>query len=107
MMHPTPYPAPAFSLTDTDGAVHSLEDYIGRWVILYFYPKDDTPGCTTEACSFRDNNDKLLQKKAVVLGVSRDASKSHAKFTEKHALNFTLLTDPDHAVMDAYGAWGK
>ena len=103
----TPYPAPTFSLKDTEGNTHSLDQYRGKWVVLYFYPKDDTPGCTTEACSFRDSHELLLAKEAVVLGVSRDDAASHEKFMNKYSLPFPLLSDPDHAVMDAYGAWGK
>lgn len=102
-----PYSAPNFSLSDTEGNTHTLDQYRGKWVVLYFYPKDDTPGCTVEACSFRDVHDAILAKKAVVLGVSRDDAKSHEKFASKHALPFPLLSDPDHSVMDAYGAWGK
>lgn len=107
MSSTTPYPAPAFSLTDTEGTLHTLDQYKGKWVVLYFYPKDDTPGCTVEACSFRDMYEKILEKKAIVLGVSRDDAASHEKFATKHSLTFPLLSDPDHAVMDAYGAWGK
>ena len=103
----TPYPAPTFSLKDTEGNTHTLDQYRGKWVVLYFYPKDDTPGCTTEACSFRDSHELLLAKEAVVLGVSRDDAASHEKFMNKYSLPFPLLSDPDHAVMDAYGAWGK
>ncbi len=102
-----PYTAPAFSLQGNDGHEHSLFDYRGQWVVLYFYPKDDTPGCTVEACSFRDFSQGLLAQKAVVIGVSRDTIKSHQSFIGKHSLNFILLSDPEHAVMDAYGAWGK
>ena len=102
-----PSPAPTFSLKDTEGNTHTLDQYRGKWVVLYFYPKDDTPGCTTEACSFRDSHELLLAKEAVVLGVSRDDAASHEKFMNKYSLPFPLLSDPDHAVMDAYGAWGK
>ena len=107
MTQQTPYSAPDFTLNDARGAAHSLADYRGQWVVLYFYPKDDTPGCTIEACGFRDANDDLLAKHAAVIGVSRDLGDSHIKFVSKYALNFTLLSDPDHAVMDAYGSWGK
>lgn len=103
----TPYPAPSFRLQDTEGNIHTLDQYRGKWVVLYFYPKDDTPGCTTEACSFRDAHEALLGKQAVVLGVSRDNAGSHEKFTKKYSLSFPLLSDPDHTTMDAYGAWGK
>lgn len=107
MTQQPPYPAPQFSLLDTTGASHSLTDYAGRWLVLYFYPKDDTPGCTLEACSFRDMHEALLAEEASVVGISRDESESHMKFQDKHQLNFTLLSDPNHEVMDAYGAWGK
>ncbi len=107
MTQATPYPAPDFSLNDAHGKTHTLADYRGQWVVLYFYPKDDTPGCTIEACGFRDANDALLAKKAQVIGVSRDLADSHSEFASKYSLNFTLLSDPDHAVMDAYGSWGK
>lgn len=106
-MNKTPYPAPDFSLKDPEGKVHSLADYRGIWLVLYFYPKDDTPGCTVEACSMRDARDELTELGAEVVGVSRDEADSHEKFKSKYNLNFTLLSDPDHKVMDAYGAWGK
>jgi peroxiredoxin Q/BCP len=97
--------APAFSLDDQDGKTHRLKDYAGRPVVLYFYPKDDTPGCTTEACAFRDAEPDFSKVNAVVLGVSVLDTKSKAKFARKHGLNFPLLADEDHAVADAYGAW--
>ena len=97
--------APAFSLNDQDGKTHSLKDYAGRPLILYFYPKDDTPGCTTEACSFRDAQPDFSKVKATVLGVSVLGTDSKAKFAKKHGLNFPLLADEDHAVADKYGAW--
>jgi thioredoxin-dependent peroxiredoxin len=97
--------APAFSLKDQDGKTHSLTDYAGRPLVLYFYPKDDTPGCTTEACSFRDAQPDFSKVKAIVLGVSVLDTASKAKFAKKHALNFPLLADEDHAVADKYGAW--
>jgi peroxiredoxin Q/BCP len=97
--------AAAFALEDQDGKTHRLKDYAGKSVVLYFYPKDDTPGCTVEACAFRDAHTDLLKAKAVVLGVSVLDSKSKAKFATKHGLNFPLLADADHAVADAYGAW--
>ena len=103
----TPYQAPDFSLNDSDGKVRTLADYKGKWLVLYFYPKDETPGCTTEACSLRDARDDITALGAEVVGVSRDDASSHEKFKAKHSLNFTLLTDPDHSVMDLYGAWGK
>lgn len=103
----TPYPAPDFTATALDGTTQSLSDYRGKWLVLYFYPKDDTPGCTIEACSLRDARDDIAALGAEVVGVSRDDATSHEKFKAKHTLNFTLLSDPDHRMMDAYGAWGK
>ena len=97
--------APAFTLKDQDGKTHTLSDYEGRPVVLYFYPKDDTPGCTVEACAFRDNLPKFKPGKAAILGVSILDEKSKAKFAAKHDLNFPLLADADHAVAEAYGAW--
>lgn len=102
-----PYAAPEFSLTTTDGKTISLADYAGKWLVLYFYPKDDTPGCTTEACSLRDARDDIAALGAEIVGVSRDEASSHEKFLAKYKLNFTLASDPEHVVMDAYGAWGK
>lgn len=97
--------APAFSLKDQDGTTHKLADYKGRPVVLYFYPKDDTPGCTVEACAFRDNLPKFAPGKAAVFGVSILDEKSKAKFAAKFDLNFPLLADADHAVAEKYGAW--
>jgi peroxiredoxin Q/BCP len=97
--------APAFSLNDQDGVTHSLADYAGKSVILYFYPKDDTPGCTTETCEFRDMLPKFKSTKAVVLGASILDEKSKAKFAAKHQVNFPLLADVDHAVSEKYGVW--
>jgi len=99
--------APTFSLTDQDGAVHRLTDYAGRPVVLYFYPKDDTPGCTTEACDFRDNLPQFKKSKAAVLGVSILDEASKARFAAKHQLTFPLLADADHAVAEKYGVWQK
>ena len=99
--------APDFTLSDQYEKVHSLSDYKGRWVVLYFYPKDDTPGCTKEACGFRDAVEKFKEKNAVIFGVSKDAIKSHKKFADKFSLNFPLLSDPTLEVIKAYGAWGK
>jgi peroxiredoxin Q/BCP len=99
--------APAFTLTDSTGRPVSLGDFRGRHVILYFYPKDDTPGCTKEACAFRDGWDELQALGAVVLGVSADDADSHRRFASKYRLPFTLLSDPDHRVMRAYGAYGE
>lgn len=97
--------APAFTLKDQDGKTHRLSDYEGRPVVLYFYPKDDTPGCTVEACAFRDNLPRFKQGKAAIFGVSILDEKSKAKFAAKHDLNFPLLADADHSVADKYGAW--
>lgn len=99
--------APAFSLPDETGTIHTLAKYKGSWVVLYFYPKDDTPGCTVEACSFRDNLPEFKKMDAVILGVSTDSIKSHHKFSEKFKLPFTLLADEDKTVVNAYGVWAK
>jgi len=99
--------APDFELEGSDGRRHRLKDYSGKTVVLYFYPKDDTPGCTKEACGFRDLQQNLKKTGAVVLGVSKDTSASHEKFAQKYALPFTLLSDLDTKVMKAYGAWGE
>lgn len=99
--------APAFSLKDQNGKVHKLSDYDGRPLVLYFYPKDDTSGCTKEACAFRDNLPAFKGVKAAVLGVSILDEKSKARFAQKHGLNFPLLADADHEVADKYGAWQK
>ena len=99
--------APPFTLTDATGQSVSLSDFAGRNVILYFYPKDDTPGCTKEACGFRDAWDDLRELGVVVLGVSADDAGSHAKFATKYRLPFQLLSDPDRSVMQAYGAYGE
>ena len=100
-------PAPPFSLADATGRQVSLGDLAGRHVVLYFYPKDDTPGCTKEACGFRDGWDELQRQGVTVLGVSPDAAASHVRFAEKYRLPFPLLSDPDKQVMEAYGAWGE
>ena len=98
--------APDFSLPDQDGTVHALGDYAGKWLVLYFYPKDDTPGCTTEACSFRDEREAIAEfGKAEVVGISKDTVRSHKKFVDKYGLNFTLLADPEHKTIEAYGSW--
>jgi thioredoxin-dependent peroxiredoxin len=98
--------APNFSLPDENNIPRQLSDYRGRPVVLYFYPKDDTPGCTTEACNFRDDYTAYAKANLVVLGVSPDSSKSHAKFKEKYSLPFSLLADDGHKVCDDYGVWG-
>jgi len=99
--------APAFTLEDGDGNKVALKEFKGKYVVLYFYPKDDTPGCTKEACGFRDLSKDLQAHGAVVLGVSPDDAASHQKFTGKYQLNFPLLSDPGHKVMDKYGAYGE
>ena len=99
--------APAFSLKDQSGEVRRLSDYAGRPVVLYFYPKDDTPGCTKESCAFQDNLPKFKPSKAAVLGVSILDEASKARFAEKYKLTFPLLADPDHEVADKYGVWQK
>jgi thioredoxin-dependent peroxiredoxin len=98
--------APDFNLPDQNNKYHKLSDYLGKWVVLYFYPKDNTPGCTKEACNFRDGREFIEQAGAVVLGVSKDSVTSHKRFAEKQNLNFTLLSDPEAKVIKAYGAWG-
>ena len=98
--------APDFSLPDETGTVRSLVDYRGQPVVLYFYPKDDTPGCTTEACNFRDDYSQYSQAGVVILGISPDSPKSHAKFKAKYHLPFTLLADEDHKVCELYQVWG-
>jgi thioredoxin-dependent peroxiredoxin len=102
-----PYKAPDFQLADEAGTKHSLADHKGKWLVLYFYPKDDTPGCTTEACSLRDARDDLTALGADVVGISKDEASSHEKFKTKYNLNFTLLSDPEGKVIETYGAWGK
>lgn len=99
--------APPFTLSNEEGRDVSLADYRGSKVVLYFYPKDDTSGCTTEACEFRDSWDAVKKAGAVVLGVSPDSVRSHAKFKAKHRLPFPLLVDEAHSVAEAYGAWGE
>jgi thioredoxin-dependent peroxiredoxin len=100
-------PAPDLALPDEHGTVHRLADRRGSWTVIYFYPKDDTPGCTTEACGFRDANDDLEGLDARVWGVSPDGAGSHAAFRAKFGLPFTLLSDTAHAAADAFGAWGE
>lgn len=97
--------APAFSLLDQDGETHTLKQYAGQWILLYFYPKDDTPGCTKEACMIADVYKDFKRMKVNVLGVSKDNVKSHKKFAEKYSLPFTLLSDPSMEMMDKYGAF--
>lgn len=97
--------APAFSLADQEGEIHNLNDYVGKLLVLYFYPKDLTPGCTIEACNFRDNLARVKSAGAVVLGVSADSVKRHAKFAEVEKLNFPVLSDESHDMLNAYGVW--
>lgn len=99
--------APNFSLPDQDGKIHSLGDYHGKIVLLYFYPKDDTPGCTVEACSLRDNWNAFKKAGVVVLGASIDPVKKHKKFADKYELPFPLLSDEQKELVNAYGVWGK
>lgn len=99
-------PAPDFALPDQNGHLHRLQDYAGHWLVLYFYPKDDTPGCTTEACNFRDEREAIAELgHAAVVGISKDTVRAHKRFADKLQLNFTLLSDPDHATIEAYGCW--
>jgi peroxiredoxin Q/BCP len=99
--------APAFTLPDADGNKVSLRALRGKWVVLYFYPRDNTPGCTKEACGFRDRHPRLTTRNAVVLGVSPDSEASHQKFRQQHKLPFVLLSDPNRKVMEKYGAFGE
>ena len=100
-------PAPDFTLEDAGGNPVSLRDHRGRYVVVYFYPRDDTPGCTKEACGFRDLHEPIRARGAEVLGISPDDGAAHRKFIGKHSLPFTLLCDPEHEVMARYGAWGE
>jgi thioredoxin-dependent peroxiredoxin len=100
-------PAPDFELTSDEGATVRLSELRGKPVVVYFYPKDDTPGCTKQACGIRDNYDAFGERGAVVLGISPDDESSHVKFKQKYGLPFTLLADPDHTVADEYGVWGE
>jgi len=100
-------PAPAFESVDQEGRKISLEDYRGKRVVLYFYPKDDTPGCTAEACDLRDNYPTFLEQGFEVVGVSADSEQSHQKFIKKYELPFRLVSDVDRKVLEAYGAWGE
>lgn len=98
--------APYFELEDQSGTIRKLTDYKGKWVLVYFYPKDDTPGCTTEACGLRDNHDELERLGVQVLGISKDSVKSHDKFAKKYDLNFPILSDESTDTIKAFGAWG-
>ncbi|AUS98932.1 thioredoxin-dependent thiol peroxidase [Nostoc sp. CENA543] len=97
--------APEFSLPDQDGNLVTLNDFTDQWIVVYFYPKDDTPGCTTEAKDFTELNQEFNQLGAKILGVSPDSGKAHCKFINKHNLSITLLSDPEHQLIEAYGAW--
>jgi peroxiredoxin Q/BCP len=99
-------PAPEFTLHDEGGTIRRLSDYRGHLVVLYFYPKDDTPGCTTEACNFRDDYSAYVNANIIILGISPDDIKSHLKFKEKYSLPFPLLADEGHKVCEQYGTWG-
>ena len=99
--------APLFTLSDSNGNDVSLESFRGQYVLVYFYPRDNTPGCTAEACSIRDNMPDFSSLGLTVLGISPDSAASHVKFIDKHGLNFTLLCDPDHSTMEKYGAYGE
>ena len=99
--------APEFTLMGDDGKEYSLSSFRGQKVLLYFYPKDNTPGCTKEACSLRDWKEEITKRGTVIIGVSRDGDKSHLKFREKYGLNFILLSDPEKTVHEAYGTWGE
>jgi len=102
-----PYPAPEFSLVSSDDTRRSLDDYVGKWLVVYFYPKDDTPGCTVEACSLRDARQQIIDLGADIVGISMDTPESHKSFRTKHDLPFSLLSDPMGETIRAYGAWGK
>ncbi len=99
--------APAFNLSDQSGKTHTLKDYAGRWLLIYFYPKDSTPGCTIEACAIRDNATDFKKSKIAILGVSTDSITSHEKFARKYQLPFPLLADIDKEMVEAYGVWGE
>ncbi len=99
--------APEFCLPDAEGKEHCLSDFRGKWVVLYFYPKDNTSGCTKEAIGFTERKRDFEKEGAVIIGISKDSPKSHARFIEKHGLDILLLSDEDHSVIERYGAWGK
>jgi len=99
--------APNFSLYDTNGNLVKLKNYLGKKVVIYFYPKDNTPGCTRQACAFRDQYDQFTKRDVVVIGISKDGTASHIKFANQHNLPFVLLSDPELTVMKAFGAWGE
>ena len=93
-------------MPDQNGDIHKLADYKSKWLLIYFYPKDDTPGCTKEACNFRDGLNEFTKREVTVVGISKDSVASHKKFADKYKLNFALLSDPEHLVIESYGAWG-
>jgi thioredoxin-dependent peroxiredoxin len=99
--------AKEFNLPDQEGKYHKLSDYLGKWVVMYFYPKDDTPGCTAEACGLRDSVKEIQNKNADILGISKDSTGSHKKFAEKYHLNFRILSDEKLETIKAYNAWGE
>ena len=99
--------APDFNLPDQNGKMHALADYKGKWLVVYFYPKDFTPGCTKEACGFRDASGEFTKRGIKIVGISKDSVSSHKKFIQKYNLNFTLLADPEHTVIESYGAWRR
>lgn len=107
MTQTIPYAAPDFSLKDGEGNLHQLANYKGSWLVLYIYPKDETPGCTIEACSLRDARDDIVALGAQIVGISKDDAASHEQFKAKHTLNFSLVSDPEGKTIEAYGAWGK
>ncbi len=98
--------APDFKLPDQNGKIWQKSNYSGHWLLIYFYPKDDTPGCTKEACNFRDDIHEFAKREIAVIGVSKDSVASHLKFSQKYNLNFTLLSDPGHQVIETFGSWG-
>ena len=106
-MKQLPYPAPDFSLVGDDDERHELKDYIGQWIVIYFYPKDDTPGCTVQACSIRDVYGEFEASNIKLFGISMDTPDEHRKFKKKYNLPFTLLSDPMRRTIEAYDAWGK
>ena len=95
-----------FNLQGQNGDHHKLSDYKDKWLLIYFYPKDDTPGCTKEACNFRDAINEFTKRGITIVGISKDSVASHKKFADKYSLNFTLLSDPEHLTIESYGAWG-
>ena len=99
--------APDFRLPDAEGKEHRFKDFKGKWIVLYFYPKDNTSGCTKEATGFTEMKDEFEKEGAVIIGISKDSPKSHARFIEKHGLKILLLSDENHEVIERYGAWGK